>query len=84
VFDLLLMENPNLLFELPVGVLKSILKRPDCPDSFLKWAVRCGDKSHHLAVVSRTAFEKDLLEKIANGQHPKPAEVAAGRLMQGA
>jgi hypothetical protein len=81
VFDLLLMENPNLLFELPVGVLKNILKRPDCPDSFLHWAARYGDKSHQQALVSRTYLSRELLEHVANGPHVKPAEAAAGRLM---
>ena len=81
VFDLLLMENPNLLFELPVGVLKNILKRPDCPDSFLHWAARYGDKSHQLALVSRSDLSRELLEYVATGPHVKPAETAAGRLM---
>ncbi len=81
VFDLLLMEDPNLLFGLPVTVLKNILKRPDCPESILNWAARYGDKSHQLALVSRTEISKQLLECIANGPHVKPAEVAAGRLM---
>ena len=81
VFDLLLMENPNLLFELPVGVLKNILKRPDCPDSFLHWAARYGDKSHQQALVSRSDLSRELLEHVANGPHVKPAEAAAGRLM---
>ena len=81
VFDLLLMENPNLLFELPIAVMKNILKRPDCPDSFLHWAARHGDKSHQLALVSRAELSRELLEHVANGPHVKPAEAAAGRLM---
>ena len=82
-FDFLLMEDPNLLFSLPVGVLKNILKRDDCPDSFLNWAAKCGDKSHHLAVVSRTDLTKEILQTIAEGPHVKAAEVAAGRLISG-
>ncbi len=81
VFDLLLMENPNLLFELPIAVMKNILKLPDCPDSFLHWAARHGDKSHQLALVSRAELSRELLEHVANGPHVKPAEAAAGRLM---
>lgn len=82
-FDFLLMEDPNLLFSLPVGVLKNILKRDDCPFSLLNWATKCGDKSHHLAVVSRTDLPKELLQRISDGPHVKAAEIAAGRLIAG-
>ena len=82
-FDFLLMEDPNLLFSLPVGVLKNILKRDDCPDSFLNWAAKCGDKSHHLAVVGRTQVTRENLQLIASGPHLKAAEIAAGRLISG-
>jgi len=82
-FDFLLMEDPNLLFSLPVGVLKNILKRDDCPDSFLNWAAKCGDKSHHLAVVGRTQVTRENLQLIASGPHIKAAEIAAGRLISG-
>jgi len=82
-FDFLLMEDPNLVFSLPVGVLKNILKRDDCPDSFLKWAAKCGDKSHQLAVVSRNDVSNEILQLIANGPNVKAAEIAAGRLISG-
>ena len=82
-FDFLLIEDPNLLFSLPVGVLKNILKRDDCPDSFLNWASKCGNKSHHLAVVSRVDISKEVLQRIADGPHVKAAEIAAGRLIAG-
>ena len=82
-FDLLLMEEPNLLFKLPVGVLKNILKRVDCPDSLLNWAVKCGDKSHQLAVVNRADISKERLQIIADGPNVKAAEIAAGRLISG-
>lgn len=82
-FDFLLMEDPNLLFSLPVGVLKNILKRDDCPDSFQNWAAKCGEKSHQLALVGRTRIRKENLQLIANGPNVKPAEIAAGRLISG-
>ena len=83
MFDFLMMEDPNLLFSLPVGVMKNILKRDDCPDPFLNWAAKCGDKSHHLAVVSRKDLSKEILQLIAKGPSIKAAEMAAGRLMAG-
>lgn len=82
-FDFLLMEDPNLLFSLPTGVLKNILKRDDCPDSFINWAAQYGDKSHQLAVASRVKLSKDILQRIAHGPHIKAAEIASGRLMAG-
>jgi hypothetical protein len=36
-FDILLLENPNLLNELPVGTRRSLLKREKCPLSFMEW-----------------------------------------------
>ena len=81
VFDLMLLENPGLLFELPVRVLTNILKRPDCPDSFLHWAAKHGNKSHQLALVSRLDISDELLSCVACGPHVKPSETAAERLM---
>jgi hypothetical protein len=63
--------------------MKNILKRKDCPDSLLNWAVQYGDKSHHLAVVSRTLVTPENLQLIANGPNVKAAEIAAGRLISG-
>ena len=83
VFDLLLIEDPDVLERLPVGVMKNILKRPDCPGSFLRWAVAYGGKSHQLAVVSREAITRGMLEKIAAGPNGPAAEIAGDRLMRG-
>jgi hypothetical protein len=82
-FDLLLIEDPNLLFSLPVSVLKNILKRDDCPDSFINWAARFGNKSHQLAVVGRFDLTKENLQMIADGPNVQAAEIASGRLMCG-
>jgi hypothetical protein len=83
IFDLLLMEDPNLLFSLPVVVMKNILRRDDCPQSLINWAVARGDKSHQLAIVGRMDLTREMLQKIADGPHIKAAEVAAGRLLAG-
>jgi hypothetical protein len=82
-FDLLLLEDPNLLQAMPVGVMKNILKRPDCPQSFLRRAVTFGSRSHHLALVSRESLSREMLQQIAAGPHGPAAEVAADRLMRG-
>lgn len=61
-FDWLLLEDPNLLFNLGQGVLKNILKRPECPESFLKWAVQHGDEQEKLAVVMNPNATQAILE----------------------
>lgn len=81
VFELLLLEAPNFLDELPVTVMKNILRRPDCPDAFLNWAASHGNKSHHLALVAREDLTREQLQLIAEGSSIKAAETAAARLL---
>jgi hypothetical protein len=82
-FDLLLIEEPDLLDRLPVTVMKNILKQPDCPASFLRWAAHHGGRSHQLALVSRPSMPRSLLQAIADGPKGSAAEIAADRLMRG-
>ncbi|XGB38675.1 MAG: hypothetical protein LVT47_10160 [Cyanobacteria bacterium LVE1205-1] len=51
VFDLLLLENPNLLSEIPLASLRSLLKRQSIPIAFLSWAAKHEDVGVQLAVV---------------------------------
>jgi hypothetical protein len=78
-FDWLLLENPDLLFEMKQGVLKHILGLRDCPKSFLQWAARNGSDSEKLAVVRRLEVENELLENIAAGESCKAATIAIAR-----
>jgi len=80
-FDLLLLEEPKLLEVLPVSVFKHILKRADCPQSFLEWASHHGAAGLQLAVAGRDDIDRRFLERIAAGRHVKAAELAAGRLL---
>ena len=50
VFDLLLLENPNLLSEIPLASLRSLLKRQSIPIAFLSWAAKHEDVGVQLAV----------------------------------
>ena len=50
VFDWLLLEDPNLMFDIRGGVLKNVLKRADCPVSFMNWAATHGSEQEQLAV----------------------------------
>jgi hypothetical protein len=84
-FSLLLLEEPDLFSRLPITVIKSILKSPDCPASIIDWALRSGGSSHALALAGRQAGRQDLptptLRMIARGAHIKAAELATSRLM---
>lgn len=64
-FDWLLLEDPNLLFDIGGGVLKNILKRPDCPQSFLTWAVDHGSEQEKLAVAMNPEAPIIALKKLA-------------------
>ena len=41
-FDLMLLEDPACVHELPVAALKAILRRDDCPPEWLKWVAYRG------------------------------------------
>ena len=78
-FDWLLLENPDLLFEMKQGVLRHILSLRDCPKSFLQWAARNGSDSEKLAVVRRLKVEDELLEMIVASEPCKAATIAIAR-----
>ena len=44
VFDLLFLENPNLLEDMPLTTLRSILKRENCPIGLLRYAANIENK----------------------------------------
>ena len=60
-FDWLLLEDPDFLFKLGQGVLKNILKRPDCPLSFLRWAASHGSEQEQLAVAMNPSVPAELI-----------------------
>lgn len=63
-FDWLILEDPNLLFSIGQGVLKNILKRPECPESFMNWAVEHGSEQEKLAVAMNPKAPKNALETL--------------------
>ncbi len=80
-FDWLLLEEPDLLFELGHGVLKNILKRPDCPESFMAWAVERGDEQQKLAVAMNPQASEGILRSLVKqGGNPAAAAMSHGRL----
>jgi hypothetical protein len=75
-FDWLLLEQPDLLFEMRNGVLKHILTLSDCPQSFLEWAARNGSNSEKLTVARREKISPEILEIIADTADGRVAAVA--------
>ena len=79
VFDWLLLEDPDSLFHLGQGVLKNILKLPDCPQSFLQWAANNGSEQQQLAVAMNSNAPDDLISILA-AKSGSVADAAKGRL----
>lgn len=76
-FDWLLLEDPDLVINLGQGVLKNILKRPDCPGSFMKWAAERGNEQEKLAVAMNASAAENLLRALID-QGGLPGESAQG------
>ena len=75
-FDWLLLEQPDLLFQMRNGVLKHILTLSDCPNSFLEWAARNGSDSEKLTVARRDKISNEILAIIASHAKGRVAAVA--------
>ena len=75
-FDWLLLEQPDLIFEMRNGVLKHILTLADCPSSFLEWAARNGSDSEKLNVARRDKISNQILALIATSAEGRVAAVA--------
>lgn len=67
IFPLLMLENPNLVADIPEETLVSLLKVDLVPESFLTWVVdkRLSEKTL-LAVAMNSKTSKDILENIFN------------------
>jgi predicted DNA-binding WGR domain protein len=63
-FDWLLLEEPDLLKRIGGGVMKNILKRPECPQSFLTWAAEHGSEEEMLAVTMNPKAPTDALQRL--------------------
>ena len=66
VFDLLFLENPNLLNDIPESALRSMLRREVCPESFLRWASKSEDEEVLLAVAMNADTPQEELEALAD------------------
>ena len=78
-FDWLLLEQPDLLFEMRNGVLKHILTLSDCPNSFLEWAARNGSETEKLTVARRETVSPEILATIAETTEGRVGAIALAR-----
>ena len=63
-FDWLLLEDPDLLTNLGQGILKNILKTPECPESLTRWAVEYGNEEEKLAVAMNVNAPVECLQEL--------------------
>ncbi len=80
-FDLMLLEDPARVHELPITALKAILRRDDCPPEWLNWVAHRGAGALQVALLARADVSVELLRLIAEGPNVRAAETAAARLM---
>ncbi|MEG4320446.1 MULTISPECIES: HEAT repeat domain-containing protein [unclassified Microcoleus] len=64
IFSLLLLENPNLVEQIPLTTLRSILCVESVPGFFLEWAATHSDSKVQLAVATNSQTPKTVLEKL--------------------
>lgn len=76
VFSLLLLENPNLLADMPVATLRSLLKRDVVPEGFLEWAAGSSDEGVLLAVAMNPTTPRSALEKLIQSRNTEVVEAA--------
>ncbi len=58
------MEDPGMLSHLGHGVLKNILKRPECLDNFLQWALLHGTEQEKFALTANPTLPLHLRAKL--------------------
>lgn len=89
VFSLLLLENPNLVAEIPLPTLRSILKLDNVPQIILEQAVHKADVEVQLALANNIQTSKKVLERLTQSRDAQVAESArlhvnfAGELTDG-
>ena len=89
IFPLLLLENPNLVDEIPLSTLESLLKCETVPVSFLEQAANKWDRQVRLAVATNARTPKAALAKLGQSSDAQIAELArlhvnwAGEITEG-
>ena len=77
IFDLLLLENPNLISDIPIKTLRSLIKQDNVPESFVvECAERESDKETLLGITSNPVASRNIIEKLTKSKFPEVAEAA--------
>ncbi|MEG4629570.1 HEAT repeat domain-containing protein [Microcoleus sp. AR_TQ3_B6] len=76
IFSLLLLENPNLVEQIPLTTLRSILRVESVPGFFLEWAATHADSEVKLAVATNSQTPKTVLEKLIQSQNSVSVEAS--------
>ncbi|PHJ53887.1 hypothetical protein VF14_35555 [Nostoc linckia z18] len=88
IFPLLLLENPNLVAEIPLPTLRSILRLENVPIYILEQAADKADLEVQLALVKNVQTSKGVLNRLAQSRHSQVVDAArlhityAGELTQ--
>lgn len=77
IFDLLLLENPNLIFEIPIATLRSLIKQDNIPESFIvECAERESDKDLLLGITMNPKISRNVLDKLIQSKFSEVVEAA--------
>ncbi|VEP11871.1 hypothetical protein H1P_1230017 [Hyella patelloides LEGE 07179] len=76
IFNLLSLENLNLIEELPFATKKSLLKCESVPQSLIEWAVKSSNEEILLALTINSITNNKILNNIVNSTNNKLAESA--------
>lgn len=76
VFSLLFLENPNILHEMPVAVLRNIVVQEGVPVFILEYAAHSWDAKVQMAVATNAQTPSATLEKLAKSRYSEVAEAA--------
>jgi hypothetical protein len=78
--DLLMLENPALLENIPQALLVRLLKSDRCPADFVVWAARHAEEKVQLAVAMNAAAPPQALDALSQSRHASARESASARM----
>lgn len=64
MLDLLLLENPNLFEDMPIGTVRALMKRPNLPAGFIRFAVTRKDENVQLAIAQNRSTPPEIIAKL--------------------
>jgi hypothetical protein len=84
IFQLLLLENPNLLVTIPLKTLASFLISPNVPIYFMDWVInnRLNDNLLLIAIATNSKSPKNILNQILS--QPSPSNIPINQAIEAA